>query len=232
MAVIRLPQPYANNHASMQNIEALQTLGEEAIFLTMYHENVDAGIQPRCSVCFDERYNQGDKYKCPTCYGTTFEGGVKRAGRVWCIFGDAVGKEDFNRRGVWNQDQRAVQLEVTPIALEHDYIIRVRQWSDTHVPLYLGERYVVDEVQIRSVRTGSRYGQVHGVDHMGQMSIMSKVDPNHPIQLYTVSTEEPVARFEEPLSYGIEMMPYQVEVLTSQDPDTPGSGIIVPPPDY
>lgn len=205
MAVIRLPQPYANNHVSMQNMEALQSIGEQVIYLSMYHVNIDAGVQPRCSECYDEDYDQQDHFKCQTCYGTTFEGGVKVACRAWAIVGDAQNMEDFTRQGVFNKERVTAQLEITPITMSNDYIVRVTKWSNTNVPLELGDRYIIEDVGIRSVRTGARHGQVYRQDYFGQKTYMSRVDPNHPIQLYSISLTEPMPRADEPLSHGIEM---------------------------
>lgn len=205
MAVIRLPQPYANNHVSMQNMEALQTVGEQVIYLSMFHVNIDGDSVPRCTDCYDEDYNQQDQFRCPTCYGTTYEGGVKAACRAWAIVGDAQNIEDFSKQGVFNKERVTAQLEITPVTMSNDYIIRVTKWSNTNVPLELGDRYIIEDVGIRSVRTGARHGQVYRQDYFGQKTYMSKVDPNHPIQLYPVSLVDPMPRLEEPLSHGIQM---------------------------
>ncbi len=205
MAVIRLPQPYASNHVAMQNMEALQAVGEEIIYLSMFHVNIDGNNYPRCSVCYDEDYNQQDQFKCSTCYGTTYEGGVKTICRAWAIVGDAQNIEDFTKQGVFNKERVTAQVEITPVTMSNDYIIRVVRWSDTHMPLELGDRYIIEDVGVRSVRTGARYGQVYRQDYFGQKTYMSKVDPNHPINLYQVPTTAPVLRANEPLSYGIEM---------------------------
>lgn len=205
MAVVRLPQPYASNHVSMQNFEALQSVGEQIIYLSMFHVNIDGDTVPRCTDCYDEDYNQQDQYKCPTCFGTTYEGGVKTACRAWAIVGDAQNIEDFSKQGVFNKERVTAQVEITPVTMSNDYIIRVVRWSETNVPLELGDRYIIEDVGVRSVRTGARYGQVYRQDYFGQKTYMSKVDPNHPIMLYEVSLTEPMPRLNEPLSYGIEM---------------------------
>lgn len=205
MAVVRLPQPYASNHVSMQNMEALQSVGEEIIYLSMFHVNIDGENQPRCTDCYDEDYNQQDTFKCLTCYGTTYEGGVKEACRAWAIVGDAQNMEDFSKQGVWNKERVTAQVEITPVTMSNDYIIRVARWSDTHVPLVLSDRYIIEDVGIRSVRTGARLGQVYARDYFGQKTYMSRVDPNHPIQSYPISLTEPMPRLNQPLSHGIEM---------------------------
>jgi hypothetical protein len=204
MTVVRLPQPGSNNRASMQNMEALQTLGEEIIYLSMYHFSVDMNNFPRCQN-FDADYDQDDHFKCQFCYGTTYQGGVKLACRAWAIIGDTVKMEDLSRQGVYNKERVHAQLEVTPVAITNDYIIRVAKWSDNHTPLVLGQRYIVEDVTVRSLRTGSRMGQQFAVDYMGQKAQINKLDPNHPIQLYPVDLTTPVPRSPQPLSYGIQM---------------------------
>ena len=205
MAVVRLPQPYASNHVSMQNFEALQTVGEQIIYLSMFHVNIDGDSHPRCTN-YDNDYNQIDQFKCPNCYGTTYLGGVKKACRAWAIIGDAQNIEDFSKQGVWNKERVTAQLEITPITMSNDYIIRVVKWSETNIPLELGDRYIIEDVGVRSVRTGARYGQVYRQDYFGQKTYMSRVDPNHPIQLYPVDQTVPMLRLDEPLSYGIDMV--------------------------
>jgi len=188
----------------MQNFEALQTVGEQIIYLSMFHVNVDGDTVPRCSN-FDEDYSQDSHFKCEVCYGTTYEGGVKAACRAWSIVGDAQNMEDFTQKGVWNKERVTAQVEITPVTMSNDYIVRVVRWSETNVPLELGDRYIIEDVGLRSVRTGARYGQVYRQDYFGQKTYMSKVDPNHPIMLYPISLTEPMLRLDEPLSYGIEM---------------------------
>ena len=211
MAVVRLPQPYESNHVSMQNFEALQTVGEQIIYLSMFHVNIDGDSHPRCPN-YDPDYNQDDHFKCDTCYGTTYQDGVKAACRAWAIVGDAQNMEDFSRQGVWNKERVTSQLEITPVTMSNDYIVRVTKWSNTNVPLELGDRYIIEDVGVRSVRTGARYGQVYRQDYFGQKTYMSRVDPNHPIQLYPISTTEPMLRLDEPLSYGIEMYSPTIQV--------------------
>jgi hypothetical protein len=113
--------------------------------------------------------------------------------------------EDFSKQGVWNKERVTSQLEITPVTISNDYIVRVQKWSDTHVPLILGEPYIIEDVGVRSVRTGAKFGQVYRQDYFGQKTYMSRVDPNHPIRLYPISTTDPMPRLDEPLSYGIEM---------------------------
>lgn len=204
MSVVRLPQPYANSSASMQNMEALQNLGEEVIYLSMYHPSIDFENFPRCPN-YDRDYNQDDHFKDNLCYGTTYLGGVKLACRVWAIIGDAMKMEDLSRQGMYNKERVSAQWEVTPVSITKDYIIRVSKWSDNHTPITLGQRYVVDDVSVRSLRTGSRMGQQYAQDYMGQKATIEKLDPNHPIQLYPVSLTTPVPRAPQPLSYGIQM---------------------------
>jgi len=205
MGVVRLPQPYASNHVAMQNLEALQSVGEEVVYLSMYHVNIDLDTHPRCSTCYDPDYNQQDQFKCSDCYGTTYQDGVKQVCRACAIVGDAQDMEDFSRQGVWDKKRVTAQLEITPITITNDYIVRVQKWSDTHVPLVLGDRYIIEDVGVRSVRTGNKFGQVYGQDYFGQKTYMSKVDHNHPIQLYPISTTDTMPRLDQPLSYGIEM---------------------------
>src|SRR5689334_3461200 len=126
----------------------------------MFRVNIGGETHPRCTRCYDPDCNQQGRVKCPLCYGTTYQDGVMTACRAWAIVRDAQNQEDFSQRGVWNKERVTAQLEITPTTMTNDYIIRVQQWSETNVPLVLGERYILEDVGVRSVRTGARIGQV------------------------------------------------------------------------
>jgi hypothetical protein len=116
-------QHWAVEQERMRHNEALYQLGEYAIFALMWHlEDFTAGLVGRCQRCYlgdtsiesriSDAYGQGDQYKCPDCYGTTFEGGYKAIIVRPAIFSDVDKDQKAHSRGTVNSDE--VDLESTP----------------------------------------------------------------------------------------------------------------------
>jgi hypothetical protein len=164
---------------------------------------------------------------CTRCYGTTFDGGVREAVRIWGMFSDHVGVEDFRQHGVWEADNREIQFEAFPELMEHDYIVRVRRWTPDHRPEELEGYYEVNQVTRQSMRTGSRFGQWDW-DVVGQKAQCSEIQKNSIIWQY------PVLGVQFPDSTSLEGIP-PVPVPVVQ-PDSklfyvyePGTGPSPPP---
>lgn len=183
MARIDLPEPYAVRMLRESVKNSLQSHGEQCILLAMYHVVADAGLYPRCNLCFDDVYQQGETYDCPGCYGTTIQGGVKTAARVWGLFTDMQGIEDQDKQGVWTPDRRVLQTEARPELMEHDYVIRVFDWDREGRPTDIEGIYTIDKVDLTSLRTGGVYGQTKR-DAVGQRANLSRLQDSHPIYRY------------------------------------------------
>jgi len=196
MAIIKLVESYAINYARTQVRDSLQSHGEEAVLLQMYHpEDFTDTTRPqlgKCPRCSWDAYNDGENM-CPVCYGTnlynneTQTGGVKDARRVWAVFTDHAGTEQYGQRGVMAPDQREVQMEAFPLVVEHDFIARVRRWDPaTHTALSEPEFYSLSAVTRDSLRTGNRYGQTWQ-DVIGQKAQCSWLPPrSNGIQLFPI----------------------------------------------
>lgn len=88
-----------------RNLQALYRFGEYCIFYQFWQDaDFKAGLVGRCSVCEDidhiamATYKQPAQTRCPSCFGTTYEGGWKR--RVV-------------RPAVWSEDTQIDQQEVS-----------------------------------------------------------------------------------------------------------------------
>lgn len=173
MSIVKLNEPYAVTYLRNQVRDSLMYHGEEAIALQLVHtiQDPDGTIRDpdvqKCPRCTDDTYPGGEE-DCPVCYGVSFidsttKTGIKLAKRVWAMFTDHVVSEELGQRGVWNPDNREVQLEAFPLLIERDVIVRVRHWDvTTHTPLVDGEFYAVQAVTRSSVRTGgNRLGQTN-----------------------------------------------------------------------
>lgn len=197
--VTRVVSQETVNRAARQFIESAQNVGEECVALTMYHVGVDAGTQPRCSYCFDQVYGGSDTNNCVHCFGTTFEGGVRKISRAWAIFTDNnETADDFDKRGEWIRDERRVEIEAYPTLLQHDYLVRILEWGTGHTVKKISGYYSLGVVQEYTLREGSRLGQ-QVVDKYGQSSKVQLLPSDHVIYNLRLTGRE-VQRWEEQAS--------------------------------
>lgn len=186
MVAIKLTEQYAIDSLRRDVRDSLIMAGEPCILLQMYHPEVDKDA-PRCPVCQDDVYTSGEG-DCNVCYGTTVEGGVKSALRVYGLFSDHVAAEQWSRQGMWPPDAREIQTEAFPLLLEHDIVIRIQDWDEHQRPLTLEGFYSIAQVTRTSLRTGTRSGQQR-FDVVGQRAAITKVNQTLPITQYPVIGE-------------------------------------------
>ncbi len=138
--------------------------------LRLFHA-YEADARP-CPQCGDDIYKspEGD---CPSCYGTMFDGGVREAAMVWALYTDHQMVEPESNRGINQPDHRHVQLEAFPMLTEHDVLVRVKAWNFNTVSQIYGY-YLLDKVDRRSLRTGSRFGQYTN-DVVGQKADLAQL---------------------------------------------------------
>jgi hypothetical protein len=156
MAVIKLVEDYAVAQLRKDVRDSLTMAGEQSVLLKLWHAE-DHGSVP-CPQCGDDIYKSPEK-DCPSCYGTMFDGGVKEAVKVWALYTDHQVSEQLGQRGVYEPDHRHIQFEAFPLVTEHDVVVRVRHWNSDGTPTELEGFYLLDKVDRRSLRTGSRFGQ-------------------------------------------------------------------------
>lgn len=192
MTAIKLTEQYSVNSLRRDVRDALALAGEQCILLQMYHPEVDTE-QPRCPVCTDDVYSGGEG-DCNLCYGTSVEGGIKEARRVYGLFTDTVAAEVYNRQGMWPNDVREIQTEALPLLLERDVVIRVTDWDDNNRATAVEGFYNVAAVKRTSLRTGTRSGQ-QGWDVVGQRAAITKMNQTMPITQFPVIGVD----FDEPV---------------------------------
>lgn len=182
MAAIKLTEQYAIDSLRRDVRDSLIMAGEPCILLQMYHPEVDKDA-PRCPNCQDDIYTSGEG-DCTVCYGTTVEGGIKAARRVYGLFSDHVAAEQWSRQGMWPPDAREIQTEAFPLLLEHDIVIRVKEW-DGKRPVTVEGFYNIAQVTRVSLRTGTRSGQ-QGWDVVGQRAAITIVNQTLPVTQFPV----------------------------------------------
>lgn len=183
MAAIKLTEQYAIDSLRRDVRDSLIMAGEPCILLQMYHPEVDKDA-PRCPNCHDDVYTGGEG-DCTICYGTSVEGGIKAARRVWGLFSDHIAAEQWTRQGMWPPDAREIQTEAFPLLLEHDIVIRVRDWDDNKRPVAVEGFYNIAAVTRVSLRTGSRSGQ-QTWDVVGQRAAITLVNQTLPVTQFPV----------------------------------------------
>lgn len=151
---IRTPKPWAVDQENYRHDQAMYAIGEPAMFVLMWKvEDHRLGYVRRCPRCYDNSdaklaqasaaYNQPTQNKCPMCYGTTFEGGVR--GRVVrpSIFTDTDDQEVVAERGVKYPQTLSVESTSDFRYRAGDYVFRTD-----------GSRWQLSSPQRIQVRTG------------------------------------------------------------------------------
>lgn len=194
--VLRVPEDWSVNAAYANVKQTYQTLGEEFIALRMYHVNTDEGVQPRCTHCYDDIYNQNDNSLCEFCYGTTFEGGVKEVWRIWGVFADQDQDEEKLKTGVWQNEDHQAQFEPHPDLNQNDYVRRVKKWdSSKQKPTELGAYFRLGVVAPVTIRTGARYGQTDE-DRIAQKAKVFLMPKSEVIYKYNIMTDVIFPRYD------------------------------------
>lgn len=147
---VRDRQQWAIEQERLRHKEALYTLGEYAVFALMWHEqDLTAGRVGRCPDCFVSRgviaeaYGQGDQNRCPSCYGTTFEGGIRALIYRPALFTEVDEDEQKTARGIMRPASVDVESTEDFRLLHGDYVFRAN-----------GHRYQLRVPQRVTLRTG------------------------------------------------------------------------------
>jgi hypothetical protein len=145
---VRSRQNWAVEQERARHDQALHMIGENALFCLLWTaRDHDAGLVGLCPVCASDRvaqaYGQATRNKCPSCYGTRFEGGYRALLVRPAVFTDADDSQSFTARGVVAPQE--VHLETTSDFRVHsgDYVMRAT-----------GERLQLRAPQRTTLRTG------------------------------------------------------------------------------
>lgn len=147
-------QGYLLNHLSVSHDEVLYLYGEYAMFVMMWHvADFEAGLVARCSTCYatggtNERIaaaygGQSDRNRCPDCYGTSFEGGIRAKVIRPAVVSDLNTETSQGRRGEVTTDTVAAETSSDIFLRSGDYLFRAD-----------GTRYRCAEMSTLVVRTG------------------------------------------------------------------------------
>lgn len=226
MAVIKLTEPYHIRQTRLDVRDALMMTGEMCILLAAYHLT-DEPDHPRCKFCYNSAYGQAKEYACPYCYGTTMEGGIKYAKRIWAVFTGDDNDEPFSKHGIQDSDQREIQCEAFPLLTQRDYIVRVSRWSEDFRPLAIAGIWQIGPVKVNGIRTGGRFSEQR-FDAVGQKGQVSKMPPNTGIYKYPIIGESFAENGDDlpqpgtvPLQPDTKVVYYSIAPGCGDEPDTP-----------
>lgn len=144
------PQGWAIDQVSNSHLETMYLLGELSMFVLMWRAADNrGGLVALCSVCTAQdgrpfaAYEQPTRRRCPSCFGTTFEGGYRARIVRPSLWLDRTLDSSDSRRG--QVVTSSLALETTRDFTLHtgDYIFRIN-----------GARYRCSEMDTPPVRTG------------------------------------------------------------------------------
>lgn len=132
---LRQRADWAIEQERMRHAQAIYMVGEWAMFFLMWQVvDFEAGRVQRCSVCYPsgaplakrvaDVYDQPHKNKCPSCFGTTFEGGYRARIVRPAIFADTDDNEDTSKRGAIHPSTVTIESTWDFRAYGGDYVVR------------------------------------------------------------------------------------------------------------
>lgn len=153
---VRAQQTWAVDQERLRHDQALYHIGENTLFCLLWTaRDYDAGLVGLCTVCASDRiskaYGQPSQNKCPSCFGTRFEGGYRALIVRPAIFTDADDGQSFTARGVVAPQE--VHMETTS-----DFRVN----SGDYAMRATGERLQLRPPQRTTLRTG--FGTPHQQD--------------------------------------------------------------------
>lgn len=149
-AWVRQTEDWAVDQVLGSHLDVIYAYGEYSMLVLMWRaDDLTAGLVDLCPVCTtqDERafdaYGQPTRRRCPSCFGTTLEGGYRARIVRPSIWTDRQQDSGDSSRG--EVVTSTMSLETTPDFTAHagDYVFRIG-----------GARYRVGEMDTPPVRSG------------------------------------------------------------------------------
>lgn len=186
---IRERQDWAIEQERRRHNQALWYVGENTMFVLMWHlEDFQSQLVNRCPTCYEsqgmiaEIYGQTDEYKCPDCFGTTFEGGFKAIIVRPAIFSDSDEGETKHSRGVIHPND--LSIDSTP-----DFRVRTGDYCFRQN----GDRFFLRVPERITLRTGfgdpSQGGTAIAYNHANA----AQEDPSNVSYMIPPATDEVAA---------------------------------------
>lgn len=200
MEIVKELEPWAVSLEQERHLETLKTYGERVALRRVWKfADFQAGLTTRCTVCnagatgsirdrISAVYAQsGDAY-CSACLGTGYTGSFEPT--IYYIWTLARGTPKAYtegtelRGGVMPIKRPEVQFPWTPTLDPGDLVVRFRTWTED-VPSDEDSRYILRNIERRSVRTGPRLPQDDIL--VAQMTTMQNLPQKHPYYGVSIS---------------------------------------------
>lgn len=146
----RQTETWAVDQVLASHLDLIYAYGEYAMFVLMWRaDDLAAGRVGLCPVCLTEdgrafaAYDQPTRRRCPSCFGTTLEGGYRARIVRPTLWTDREQDSADTARG--EAVTSIVSLETTPDFTAHtdDYVLRLG-----------GDRYRINEMNPLPIRSG------------------------------------------------------------------------------
>lgn len=176
---------YDIDQEQQRHDDAIHWFGEMSCFLSWWRiEDFNSGYVERCSTCSSavpddvfEAYKQPHQTKCPNCYGTTFEGGLRAVYYRPAIWDLTPVSEDVQKRGEVRRVRGVVQTLSDLDLRDGDHIVR----SD-------GTRWCMDQPVWQEITTGM--GSQRGIINRrlrGKVNVNREEEKGDPVWLVPVN---------------------------------------------
>lgn len=200
---------YALEQERLRHDDALHWFGEMTAFILWWRLSDHlSGLVQRCTRCYDaaswkrvsEAYSQPIQSKCPVCFGTTFEGGIKAIYYRPAIWDLTPVQEDVVRRGEVKVIRGSIEMLSSLPTREGDVAIR-----------YDGTRWQLDQPSWQEMTTG--FGSQRGIG--------DKLSSRAQVQLEDV-TAVAYLPYINPAALGVEgLFPYVPHTPHPYDQEAP-----------
>jgi hypothetical protein len=150
-----------------------------ACLVALWHiEDFNAGLVTRCAECYlpygeiAEAYGQSARARCPTCFGTTFQGGFRARVYRPTMFGPVEQSDDGQKHGVTKRVSATIHTTSDVQLRDGDIIIRRN-----------GTRWQISSPSVQEITTG--FGPSY--DQIDRSSLTAfREDPTSPAFLIPV----------------------------------------------
>lgn len=164
---LQRPTTYDIEQEQQRHDDAIHWFGEMCAFLLWWNaQDFDAGLVQRCSACYTsygdiaEAYGQAAQTKCPSCFGTTYEGGLRAIYYRPALWQSSDTDEGVTKRGFIDSTSGTIQIVSNLPVRKGDTVVRAdgSRWDignpeAQEITTGFGSQRNINE---RQMRTGAR----------------------------------------------------------------------------
>jgi hypothetical protein len=181
---LQRPTTYDIEQEQLRHDDAVHWFGELNAFLLWWNiQDFNDGLVARCSTCYTaygdvaDAYGQSAQNKCTSCFGTTFEGGLRAIYYRPAIWDTSDVDMDVKKRGFIDTTQGSIQIISNLPVRKGDTVVRAdgSRW-DLAIP----------ESQEITTGFGSQRGEGFGGSPMRTRARVIKEDPDSVVDLPAV----------------------------------------------